>query len=148
MEIREAGLEACLAETLMELSGEWEAEGTCRGYGKNEYADLEGRRIFLAEEAGKVVGYLFGRRVRAERSDSVMQEGTAYFEVEELYVRPAHRSQGIGSALFRFMETQMEPDLKYIRLAAAARDYQAVLRFYIEEMGMEFWSAVLFKKLG
>ena len=46
------------------------------------------------------------------------------------------------------MEERLEPELKYIRLVAASKKYKAALSFYIEEMGMEFWSAVLFKKLG
>ncbi len=148
MEIRETALNKQLAEKLIALSEAWEAEGSCHGYGKNTCADLAGRRIFLAEENDEITGYLFGCPVEAEKSDSVMQEGTKYFEVEEIYVKPEHRSRGVGSALFRFMEERLEPELKYIRLVAASKKYKAALSFYIEELGMEFWSALLFKKLG
>lgn len=79
---------------------------------------------------------------------SVMPRGTACFEVEELYVKPACRSRGVGSALFRSMENAVKPDADYIVLSTAAKNFRAVLHFYIDEMGMDFWSAALFKKLG
>ena len=147
MEIREVQLTDEVVRELIELSAAWEAENISRGYGKNEYDDIAGNRIFLAEENGEVIGYLFGHRVRADKSNSVMQEGTEYFELEELYVKPANRSQGVGSALFRYMEARLEPDLKYILLASVSKNYKALLHFYIDELGMEFWSAQLFKKL-
>lgn len=76
---------------------------------------------------------------------SVMPRGTACFEVEELYVKTACRSRGVGS---RFMEDAVKPDADYIVLSTAAKNFRAVLHFYIDEMGMDFWSAALFKKLG
>lgn len=147
IEIREAALDGRTVQTLLGLSADWEAEGSCRGYGKNEYGDLAGNRVFLAEEGGEITGYLFGHRATAKKTDSVMEEGTGYFEIEELYVKPAYRSKGVGSALFRYAEEAVRGEAKYLLLNAASRNYQAALRFYIGELGMEFWSARLFKKL-
>lgn len=147
MELREVSLDERVVRELIGMSADWEAEDCCWGYGKNEYKDLAGNRVFLAEEDGRVAGYLLGHQVTAGRSNAVMQEGTEYFEVEEIYVRPAYRSQGVGSALFRYVEALLEPEVRYIMLVAAAKNYKALLHFYIEELGMEFWSARLFKKL-
>lgn len=147
MEISEVSLDPWVLRQLMEMSADWEAEGSCWGYGKNEYEDLSGNRIFLAEESGGIIGYLFGHQRRAEKSNSILQEGVEYFEVEEIYVKPAHRSQGVGSALFRYVEECVRPEADYVLLCAAAKNFRAVLHFYIDELGMEFWSARLFKKL-
>ena len=147
MEIREVQLTDEVLRELIAMSETWETENISYGYVKNEYDDIAGNRIFLAEENGEVIGYLFGHRVKASKSNSVVREGTEYFELEELYVKPAHRSQGAGSALFRYMEARLEPELKYILLGSASKNYKAILHFYIEEMGMEFWSARLFKRL-
>ena len=148
MEVREVLLSDGLAQKLIALSGDWAEERNCWGYEKNGYEDLEGNRIFLAEEDGEVIGYLLGHQVTAEKTNSVMEAGIAYFEVEELYIKPAYRSMGMGSELFHYMEAHLEPELHYVLLAAAAKNYKAILHFYIEELGMEFWSAKLFKKLS
>ncbi len=76
-----------------------------------------------------------------------MPEGTACFEVEELYVKPAYRSQGVGSALFRYAEEAVHGEAEFVTLGTATKNFQAILHFYINELGMEFWSARLFKKL-
>ena len=147
MEIREVQLTDEVLQQLIAMSEAWEAENISYGYVKNEYDDIAGNRIFLAEEQAETIGYLFVHRVKASRTDSVMREGTEYFEVEELYVRPAYRSPGVVSALFRYMESRLAPELKYVLLGTATQNYKAILHFYIEEMGMEFWSARLFKRL-
>ena len=62
-------------------------------------------------------------------------------------MKPEWRSQGVGSALFRYMETRVRPDAEYLMLGTATKNYKAILHFYIDELGMDFWSAALFKKL-
>ena len=37
--------------------------------------------------------------------------------------------------------------MPHIFLSAATKAYKRTLHFYIDELGMEFWSARLFKKL-
>lgn len=146
MVIREVELNSQVLQTLIAMSADWAAEGSSHGYVKNEYDDIAGNRIFLAEEDGEAIGYLFGHRALAEKTNSVLEAGTVFFEVEELYVCPHHRSKGVGSALFRYMEARLEPDIRYVLLGTATKNYQAILHFYIDELGMEFWSARLFKK--
>ena len=102
MRIHETVLSDRVLNELVSLSRDWEAEQSCYGYRANRREDIEGNRIFLAEENGAVAGYLFGHVFRSENMRSIMPEGTACFEVEELYVIPSRRSQGIGQALFSF----------------------------------------------
>lgn len=149
MKLYEAQLNNVLLETLIALSSDWEAENSTYGYRKNDRSDIEGNRIFLAEQEGRILGYLLGQVHKAERSASIMADGTPYFEVEELYVVPDHRSEGIGGALYRFAEqTVKEAGIGVIMLSTATKNYKSILHFYIDEMGMDFWSARLFKKLN
>ena len=147
MKVYEAAADERTVETLIRFSKDWEAENSCYGYRKNERADIEGNRIFIAEDGGQIIGYLFGNHVNSKNSSSIMPEGTPCFEVEELYIIPSRRNSGIGSALFRFVEEQVKDRAEYFLLSTATKNYRAILHFYIDEVGMQFWSARLFKKL-
>ena len=148
MKYYEAEATGSLYERLIALSADWETEDSCRGYRTNTEEDLRDRRIFVAEEDGAIVGYLFGLTQRAEGSSTVMDAGTAFFELEELYVIPRRRSQGIGRRLFALAEQAARAEgITHLLLSTATKDWRAILHFYIEELGMDFWSARLFKKL-
>ena len=147
MVIRETELTEEVAGHLISLSEDWEKENCCHGYYKNTLDDLKGNRIFLALEGGAVVGYLFGHKETTEKTTSIYEAGTNFFEIEELYVKPQYRSRGIGRELLQYVETVVSPDVEMIMLGTASKNYRAILHFYLDELGMEFWSARLFKKI-
>ena len=146
VKITEVSLTSAIADELISLSADWEAENSCHGYRKNQFADIDGRRIFTAELEGKIIGYLFGLAEKAEKTTSIMPAGTACFEVEEIYVRPEYRSEEIGKALFEYAEQAVSADIEYIMLSTATKNWRAILHFYLEELDMEFWNARLYKK--
>ncbi|MBQ7064698.1 MAG: GNAT family N-acetyltransferase [Firmicutes bacterium] len=153
------GTEMFIAETdlteevlvaLIRLSEAWASENSCYGYRANVRSDIEGNRIFLARSEspnGPVIGYLFGHVERSEKATSIMPDGTPYFEVEELYVRPEHRSKGIGAKLFRYTEKAVAGEAEYMMLSTATKNWKAILHFYIDEVGMQFWSARMYKRV-
>ena len=144
----EAQLNGELTQKLIELSANWEAENSSYGYSRNDPGDIAGNRIFLAERGSRILGYLLGHTTKAAHSSSIMGEGTACFEIKELYVVPDHRSEGIGRLLFGYAEqTVASEGIGYLMLSTATKDYKRILKFYIEEKGMQFWSARLFKRL-
>ena len=148
MRVYEADWSEELERGLVRLSRDWEAEDSCRGYRANTHEDLTGRRGFLAEEDGEILGYLFGLRETAEEKSTVMDAGTPYFEIEEIYVIPERRSQGIGRALFSLAEETIRREgMPWLMLSTATKNARAILHFYLDELGMSFWSARLFKKL-
>lgn len=148
MNIYEAKLNDELLEKLISMSAEWEAENSTYGYRKNDRSDIEGNRIFLAEQDGEILGYLFGHEEKPERASSIMADGTPYFEIEELYVVPSYRSNGVGKALFHNAEQAVKTTgIEFIMLSTATKNYKSILHFYIDELRMDFWSARLFKKL-
>ena len=145
--IREAALTDALVETLIALSRDWANENSCHGYVANDRSDIEGMRIFLAEDGGRVVGYLFGKTYVSEKASSIKPQGSVCFEVEELYVRPECRSRGIGRALMAAAEEAVKGEVEYLTLSTATKNWRAILHFYIDEVGMAFWNARLFKKI-
>ena len=146
--IFEADLTEGILKELIYLSEEWEKEGSCYGYRKNEKADIDGNRIFLACAGTTIIGYLFGHTEKAEKASSIMQDGTPYFEVEEIYVRPEYRSGGIGKQLFDCAEKAVAEVADFLMLSTATKNWKAIFHFYIDELGMNFWSARLFKRCG
>lgn len=145
--ICEAQPEREVIDTLIELSACWEAENSCHGYRKNTEEDIKGNRIFLAREESEILGYLFGHAANAENASSVMPDGTSFFEVEELYIKPEHRSKGVGKALFACAEQKAKEDgAEFVLLSTATKNWKAIFHFYLDELGMEFWNARLFKK--
>lgn len=148
MIICEAKLNDELLAKLIAMSADWEAENSTYGYRKNDRSDIEGNRIFLAERDGEILGYLFGHEEKSERASSIMTDGTPYFEIEELYVVPSRRSEGVGRALFRNAEQTVKTEgIEFIMLSTATKNYKSILHFYIDELGMDFWSARLFKRI-
>ena len=91
---------------------------------------------------------LFGKVYPSKSMKSIMPEGTPYFEVEELYVVPKKRSQGIGEKLFKYAENAVKDEAEYMVLSTATKNWKAIFHFYIDELDMTFWSARLFKKIG
>ena len=148
MQIYETKLTDGVLKTLISMSEDWENENSCHGYRRNSREDIEPNLIFLAERDGEILGYLFGNKTEAERTSSVIAEKTPYFEIEELYVVPSHRSEGVGRAIYQFAEEKLKGEgIEYIMLSTATKNWRSILHFYIDELGMEFWNARLFKKL-
>lgn len=147
--IQERTLDGRLSSILLSLSADWETEGSCWGYRKNTAEDLENRRVWTAEQNGRVIGYLFGLMETSKRSSSVMPESTPYFEIEEIYVCPEERNQQIGKRLFQAAEEDLrqEGQAAFVMLSTATKNWKAILHFYLDELDMTFWNARLFKPL-
>ncbi len=147
--IQERTLDERLSGVLLSLSADWEAEGSCWGYRKNTAEDLENRRVWTAEQNGRVIGYLFGLIEASKRASSVMPDGTPYFEIEEIYVSPAYRNRQIGKRLFQAAEEALrrEGQAAFVMLSTATKNWKAILHFYLDELDMTFWNARLFKQL-
>ena len=146
--IAETDLTEEVLNELIRMSEDWEKENSCHGYRKNEKSDIEGNRIFLAFCGDNIVGYLFGHAAKSQKATSIMSDGTLCFEIEELYVCPRYRSQGIGSRLFGYVEEALRGEVDYLMLSTATKNWRAILHFYLDELDMNFWNARLFKHIS
>ncbi len=133
---------------LTKLSSDWEEENSCHGYQRNQAEHFAKYRVFIVEFEGEVIGYLFGTVEHSKNMTAMMPAGSTYFEVEELYIDSRFRSQGIGRAFMQYLETiLLSEGIDKMVLSTATKDYKRILHFYIDEMGMSFWHAKLFKEL-
>lgn len=129
---------------LMELSARWQEEDCSHGIIANTADDLK-TPLCVATDNGKTIGYIFGHYYVAKNKTSYVDIGCKCFEIDELYILPEYRSQGVGKKLFRLMEQEVKPYCDYVTLNTSTKDYKRILHFYAEELGMTFHSAFLIK---
>ena len=147
IEIVKSPLTEEVVARLIELSHIWTEEDITYGYRPNTVEDLH-EPCFLARDGQTIVGYAFGQAFLAKKQWCFAPEGTRCFEVEELYVLPAYRGQGIGKKLYQAIEAEARELADCLVLFSATKDYRRMLHFYNEENGLSFHSTTLFKQLG
>ena len=145
IEYKRATLDEDTVAQLIDLSYVWEKENNVWGLRHNDRSDLM-EPCIVAKDGPKIVGYVFGEYNKNEKLSSFAKIGDTFFYVEELYVLPEYRSQGIGRELFRLLEEEVRDQAQFITLSTATKDYPRILKFYAEELDMTFFSAYLFKK--
>lgn len=131
---------------LIELSRLWVEEDCSYGIIVDESDDW-GELLLVALDGEQLVGYIFGNYYRKEKKTSYMEAGKQCFEVEGLYVLPQYRSMGIGKELYKRLEEAVQTNCSYITLSTSTKDYKRILKFYVDELGLTFHSAFLFKSL-
>ena len=146
IEIREIELTEDRVQQLIALSQMWVDENISNGMVTNSREDIK-EPIFPALEGEKIVGYAFGHAYVKEKKTDSVPVGSRCFDVDELYVLPAYRSQGIGGRLFQAVEAYAKTQGDFLTLATSTKDYKRVLHFYAEQNGMDFHDAYLTKKL-
>ena len=92
----ETALTPQVLDTLLQMSADWAAENSCRGYFPNGESDIQGNRIFLALDGDTPVGYLLGHITRAERTSTVMAEGTPFSRWKSSTSSPPSAARGWG----------------------------------------------------
>lgn len=147
LDVRKVNPDKAVKDILLAMSARWEAEDICFGYRVNTESDLENKDIFLASIGNDAVGYLLCRTYLQDKNSTTIPLGKACLEIEELYILPEQRSKGIGQALYNAAVESYGADIEYVTLSTATKNYKAILHFYIDELGMTFWNARLFKEI-
>ena len=146
--VEEVYLTQDIADSLIELSKNWQDEDITYGYIENKLSDLKDRRIFLFRENNEILGYLFGKIQIHDAETVIVSNGEQYFEIEEIYVKKENRSQGIGKKLFGYVEKTLKKEgIHYILLTSATKDFNSISNFYLNEVDMHNWYTRFFKKI-
>ena len=133
------------SKQLIVLSKLWAEEDITNGLIPNKLSDLK-EPCIAAFDGDKVIGYIFGHFYTADKKINTIEPGSKCFEVDEIYVLKQYRNHSIGGKLFKAMEEEVKKEAAYITLPTSTKDYQKILKFYIEMMDMTFHSAFLYKK--
>lgn len=132
---------------LIDLSCLWAEENCSYGMVANEKEDLK-EPLAVALDGERIIAYCFGDYCTQERQTSYIPIGSRCFSLDELYVLPQYRRQGVGRTLFCMMEQRVSEECEFITLSTSTKNYKAILHLYVEELGMDFHSAFLIKKTG
>lgn len=102
--------------------------------------------LLVADTVGEIVGFISGSIHKSEGM-AVIPEGESYLEIDNLYILPEYRRQGIGSRLLdRCLAQAKEAGVAYALLYSAAKDLHSVFRFY-ERQDFLSWNVQMFRKL-
>ena len=129
------------------LQRRWEAEGITRGFEAADAGLLRlrlGPYFLVAEQAGRIAGFGSGSADISE-GNAVFSVGERYLEVDDLYVSPGMRDQGIGGRLLDELLAQARQEgIQRFLVYSSSRDTDAILRFY-RRHGLETWYVQMFR---
>lgn len=132
---------------LVDMSINWQKEGSCEGYVSNTIDTFKDKDIYVALLNDEVVAYLYGYHDISKKNNSVQNINDRIFEIDEIYVKSEYRNKGIGNTLYEYVENDVKDSADLILLSTATKDYKKILHFYIDELGLTFWSARLYKRI-
>ncbi len=102
--------------------------------------------FLVAELEGTVVGFVTASE-RMSDGLAVIPEGTKYFEIDDIYVIPDHRSRGIGSLLLERVKERAKRDgFTHLHVFSGTKDLHQILQFY-ERDGFRGWSVQLYQSI-
>lgn len=130
------------------LSKMFEDEKCCNGIVADDEEYFKDKKVAIVKENNIVVAYAYGFFEEAQNTKSFIKKGEKLFYLEEMYILPEYRQNGLGGKLFEFLEDFAKKNkCNVIECNAVSKDYASLLNFYIQKHNMEFFSAYLYKKL-
>ena len=135
--------------TVCQLQQQWLAEDSVYGFTPADPEHVQaalGSYFLVAEVDGTVVGFISGS-VHISEDTAVIPAGTSYIEIDDLYVSPQFRNQGIGSNLITEVLAHAKGQgITHALLYSATKDLHRIIRFY-EQHDFQTWYVQMFRKL-
>jgi len=148
MEIKEIKPNKDEIDELINLSKIWEDERITFGYIKNSIDDIIDKRVFVIKDDNKIIAYIFAKEGISKNYNSIMNDGEIYFGIEEIFVIPSKRNEGIGKMLMDYVKNIAKlENYKYLFLVTSTKKWDKILDFYVNKCDMTFYCASLVSKL-
>lgn len=134
---------------IIELSMLWQKEDITVGYENVTWTPekLEKKLndyFYIVELHGVVIGYAFGE-IRCGNAEPVIPQADVYLEIHEVYIRPEHRSKGVGKELVRCLtDKACENQIERALIGSSNRRWKDTASFY-EELGFNMWYIQMYK---
>jgi GNAT superfamily N-acetyltransferase len=107
-----------------------------------ELIEEEDSCVFVAEDDGKIIGYLAGSETEAEDYRKLPKVA----ELDNMLVLKENRGSGIGRKLYdAFIEWCKSRDVKIVRIQATAQNKDAIE--YYHKMGLKDYTLILEGKI-
>ena len=135
-----------LAQLIM-LSADFENEKCGPSYSANDKEYYFDKEIFVVIKESKIIAYAIGYIKELSEETSYNKIGEKAFELDELFVSKQYRNQKIGRQLYCFLESVLRSRVDLIGVMATSFKYKELLKFYIDELDMNFNHALLVKRM-
>ena len=128
------------------MQEEWAGEEITYGETPSSKEDILqriGQYFFVAAQGEQIVGFIDGS-AHVSEGLAVIPEGEQYVRIDDVYVKPGLRDQGIGGRLLnRLIEAAQDAGIKRFRVYSATRDVDEILKFY-RQHGFKSWYVEMF----
>lgn len=131
-----------------QLQQQWFEEDNVHGFVPENQMQIETAldSYSVAEISGRIVGFISGSVLISEGM-AVIPAGESYLEIDNLYILPEFRNQGIGSSLIaQMLARAKEQGVSYALVYSAAKNIRDILKFY-ERHNFQNWNTQMFQKL-
>lgn len=89
-----------------------------------------GNYFLVTEVGGDIIGFIYGQVLKSEGLATIPQ-GEQYLEIEEIYIKPEFRNQGVGGKLLdRVVEEAKKNGVEKFSIYSASKDIDGILNFY------------------
>jgi GNAT superfamily N-acetyltransferase len=131
------------------LAFQWEREQITTGFRADDPEVLRtklGPFFLLALRDDEVIGFVIASQQEAVPGEmAVFLSGGRYLEIDDLYLSPPSRNQGIGTALMKaVMQTANQQAIVHFSVYSSTKDWRRIASFY-EKLGFKMWFVRMFQ---